>query len=110
VAEAKDVMKSGLITLLICLVIYEIFEHLILPLFWMIRYRKRKSACGPSGMIGEKCMVKQWDSTNGKVWVGGELWNASSQSPLIPGDEAVILAIEGLTLMVSSSEKLPDTH
>lgn len=55
-------------------------------------------------------MVKQWDSTHGKVWVGGELWNASSQSPLIPGDEAVILAIEGLTLMVSSSEKLSDTR
>ena len=37
-------MKYGLITVLICIVIYEIFEHLILPLFWMIRYRKRKSS------------------------------------------------------------------
>jgi membrane protein implicated in regulation of membrane protease activity len=103
-------MKYGLITLVICLVIYEIFEHLILPLFWMIRYRKRKSAYGPSGMIGKKCMVKQWNGTNGKVWVGGELWNASSQSPLILGDEPVIQGIEGLTLRVLSSERLPDTQ
>ena len=32
-------MEDVLITLLVCLVIYEIFEHLILPLFWMIRSR-----------------------------------------------------------------------
>ena len=50
-------------------------------------------------------MVKQWNGTSGKVWVGGELWNASSPSPLIPGDEAVIKSIEGLTLRVSSSER-----
>jgi len=102
-------MKYGLITLLICIVIYEIFEHLILPLFWMIRHRKRKSAYGPSGMIGKKCIVQQWNGASGKVWFGAELWNARSQSPLIPGDEPVIQDIEGLTLRVSSSVRLPET-
>ena len=48
-----------LITLLVCFVIYEIIEHLIHPLFWMIRYRKRKSIYGPSGMIGKRCVVKK---------------------------------------------------
>ncbi|MGA8017414.1 MAG: hypothetical protein WBV95_02640 [Desulfobacterales bacterium] len=66
-------MKYGLITVLICIVIYEIFEHLILPLFWMILYRKRKSSSGPSGMIGKKCLVKKWDGNSGKVQVGSEL-------------------------------------
>lgn len=103
-AWAKIVMKYGLITLLICIIVYEIFEHLILPLFWLIRYRKQESAYGPTGMIGKKCMVKQWDGTSGKVWVGAELWNAYSQSPLIPGEESVIQDIEGLTLRVSSPE------
>lgn len=103
-------MKYALITLLICIIIYEIFEHLILPLFWLIRYRKQKSAYGPAGMIGKKCMVKQWNGMSGKVWVGAELWNACSQSPLIPGDEPVIQGIEGLTLRVSSSERLPETQ
>jgi membrane protein implicated in regulation of membrane protease activity len=100
-------MKYGLITVLICIVIYEIFEHLILPLFWMILYRKRKSSSGPSGMIGKKCLVKKWDGNSGKVQVGSELWNAIGQLPLIPGDEAVVQDLEGLTLRVSASERLP---
>lgn len=101
-------MKSGLITILICIVIYEIFEHLILPLFWMIRNRKRKSSYGPSGIIGRKCLVKQWDGESGKVQVGSELWNAIGQSPLIPGDEVVVQDLEGLTLRISTPERLKD--
>ena len=104
-------MKTWLITLLVCFVIYEIIEHLILPLFWMIRYRKRKSIYGPSGMIGKRCVVKAWNGTRGKVWVGGELWNAGSKSPLIPGDEVLIQDIKGLTLLVQQldrdSERIP---
>lgn len=101
-------MKSALITVLICIVIFEIFEHLILPLCWMIRYRKRNSAFGLTGMIGKKCTVQQWNGTGGKVRVGAELWNASSPSALTPGDEPVIKS-EGLTLRVSSQpERLPD--
>jgi membrane protein implicated in regulation of membrane protease activity len=103
-------MKSGLITIFICIVIYEIFEHLILPLFWMIRYRNRKSSCGPSGLIGKRCLVKKWDGNSGKVQIGSELWNAIGQLPLIPGDEVVVQDLEGLTLRVSASERLPDTQ
>ena len=103
-------MKSGLITIFICLVIYEIVEHLILPLFWMIRYRKRKSYCGPSGLIGKRCLVKKWDGNRGKVQVESELWNAIAQSPLIPGDEAVVQDLEGLTLRVSAPQRLNDSQ
>ncbi len=99
-------MKDWLITLLIGFFIYEILEHIIFPLYWMIRYGRRKSVCGPSGMIGKKCVVRQWDGAKGKVWVSGELWNASSRSQLIPGDEAVVQGIDGLTLHVSAPERL----
>jgi membrane-bound serine protease (ClpP class) len=60
-------------------------------------------------MIGKKCVVKQWEGTSGKVWVGGELWNASSDSPIIPGSETVIQDIKNLTLLVSPSDKLTET-
>jgi membrane protein implicated in regulation of membrane protease activity len=102
-------MKSALITIFICIVVYEIIEHLVLPLFWMIRYRKRKSSVGLSGMIGKKCLVKEWDGNSGKVQVGSELWNAIGQSQLIPGDEAVVQDMEGLTLRISASERLLDS-
>ncbi len=102
-------MKEVMITLLVCVVIYEIFEHIILPLFWTIRYRKRKSAYGPSGMIGKKCVVKQWRGTRGKVCVGGELWNASSPSPLVPGSVTIIRDIDNLTLLISPPDQSTET-
>lgn len=94
-------MKEILITLLVCAVIYEIVEHILLPLFYTIRYGGRKSAYGPAGMIGKRCMIKQWTGTHGKVLVGGELWNAIGNSPLMPGDEGVIQGIDNLTLRVA---------
>ncbi len=93
-------MKEILITLLIFVVIYEILEHILLPLFWTIRYRGRKSAYNLPGMIGKRCMVKQWAGTRGKVLVGGELWNATGNSSLMPDDEGVIQGIDNLTLLV----------
>jgi membrane protein implicated in regulation of membrane protease activity len=93
-------MNEILITLLVCVVIYEIVEHILLPLFWTVRYRGRKSAYGPSGMIGKKCVVKQWTGYRGKVWVGGEIWNATGNSSLMPGNEGAIQGIDNLTLQV----------
>jgi membrane protein implicated in regulation of membrane protease activity len=102
-------MKAILITLLVCLAIYELVEHILLPLFWTIRYRGRKSACGPSGMIGKRCVVKQWTGTRGKVRVGGELWNAIGNSPLMPGDEGFVQGIDNLTLQVAPIGETIDT-
>lgn len=99
-------METWLITLIACFVVYEIFEHLIFPLFWLIRCGWRKSAYGTSGMIGKKCVVIQWNGSFGKIRIGGELWNATSHSPLMSGSEAVILEIQGLTLLVSPSDVL----
>lgn len=102
-------MKSALITIIICIVVFEIVEHLIPPMFWMIRKRKRKSSVGPSGMIGKKCIVKIWDGKRGKVQLGSELWHATAQSLLIPGEEVVVEDMEGLTLRVSASKRLFDS-
>jgi len=102
-------LKEGLIALLVGFVVYEVVEHLVLPLIWMMRHRGRRSACGPAGMIGRKCVVKEWSGGRGKVRYGAELWDAVSQSPQIPGSEAIILGVEGLTLRVSSTDGLPET-
>ena len=56
-------------------------------------------------MIGEICDVKEWNKTEGKVFVHGELWNATSEVPLSAGDKAIIQAVEGLTLRVKPSNK-----
>jgi membrane-bound serine protease (ClpP class) len=40
------------------------------------------------------------DKNGGKVFVEGEYWNATSDSPIAEGQDVKILAVEGLTLRV----------
>jgi len=101
----EDMLKEILIVGLTGFVVYEAVEHLLLPVYWLLRQRGRKSACGPAGMIGQKCVVKTWRGERGKVRYGAELWDAVSQSPLTPGSEAVILDVRGLTLQVTSADR-----
>ena len=94
-------IKTIILTLVIVVVLFELIEHVVFPLFWSIMGRKRKSVCGVTGMLGNVGEVKQWKNNEGKVFVNGELWKAVSEVPLVPGDRVVIKNVEGLTLKVN---------
>jgi len=94
-------IKTIILTLVTGFILFELIEHVVFPLFWFIKGRKRKSVCGVSGMLGKVGEVKQWQKTEGKVFVNGELWHAVSEVPLLPGDRVVIQNVEGLTLEVN---------
>ncbi len=83
--------------------LFELIEHVVFPLFWFIKDRRRNSVCGVTGMLGKVGEVKQWQKNEGKVFVNGELWQAVSEAPLLPGDRVLIQNVEGLTLKVSPS-------
>lgn len=93
-------IKTVLIALLIGFVFFEFIEHVALPLVWFILGRKRRSVSGAEGMLGKVVEVKQWNNTEGQVFVKGELWRAVSDVPLVKGDKAVVYDLEGLTLKV----------
>ena len=93
-------MKNIIITLGIGVILFELIEHVVFPLFWFIKERKKKSVCGVAGMLGKVGEVKQWQKTEGQVFVNGELWQAVSDAPLLPGDRVVIQNVGGLTLGV----------
>jgi len=93
-------MKTIILTLVIGFVFFELVEHVVFPLFWFIKDRKRKSVCGVTGMLRKVGQIKQWRETEGQVFVNGELWRAVSDVPLLTGDNAVIQNVEGLTLRV----------
>lgn len=93
-------MIKILIILIIGYVVFEIVEHAIFPLVWLITKRRKKSLSGAPGMIGLVGEVKEWKRTEGKIFVHGELWNAASEASLSPGDKAVILEVDGLTLKI----------
>ncbi len=97
-------METIILTLVIGFVLFELIEHMVFPLFWFIKDRKRKSACGVPGMLGKVGEVKQWRNNEGRVFVNGELWQAVSTAPLLPGDRVVIQNVKRLTLRVKPWE------
>jgi len=94
-------IKTIILTLVIGVLLFELIEHVVFPLFWFIKERKRRSVCGVSGMLGKAGEVKQWKKNEGKVLVNGELWQAVSEVHLLPGDTVVIQKVDGLTLGVN---------
>ena len=93
-------IKNVIMTMVIGFIVFEFLEHLVFPLFWSIKNRKKRSVSGVTGMLGKVGKVKQWEKTEGQVFVNGELWRAVSDVPLLTGDKAVIQNVEGLTLRV----------
>ena len=98
-------MKNVIMTLVIGFIVFEFVEHVVFPLFWSIKNRKKRSISGMTGMLGRAAKVIQWDKTEGQVFVNGELWRAVSDAPLLKGDKAVIQSVEGLTLRVKAFEE-----
>lgn len=68
----------------------------------VLRVHSRKTMSGPEAMVGETAEVQSpiTPSTQGKVYVHGELWNAVSDQALAKGDKVKVVDIEGMTLKV----------
>jgi membrane protein implicated in regulation of membrane protease activity len=71
----------------------DIAESLVL-LKWS---RRRRAATGIEVLIGKTAVV----TSPTQVRVAGEIWEARSDRVLVPGDEVVVQAVEGLTLFVN---------
>ncbi|MBW2573037.1 MAG: NfeD family protein [Deltaproteobacteria bacterium] len=97
-------LETIIITIIICFIVFELIEHVFIPLFFFILRGKKKSNYGVMGMIGKVVEIKRWNKTEGQVLVNGELWNAVCEISLQEGSKAVILGIEGLTLKLKPYE------
>jgi len=69
----------------------DIGESLVL-LRWS---RRRRSPVGAEALVGQRAVV----SSPTQVRVAGELWEATSDEALVPGQELVGAAVTGLTLV-----------
>ena len=61
-----------------------------------IRLRRSPVRMGPQELIGMEGVVRE----GGLVYVRGELWRASSQDALVPGQRVAVDGLDGLTLRV----------
>jgi membrane-bound ClpP family serine protease len=93
---------ADILTIIVTIVVlYELIEHLIFPLAWSIIMRNRKHLSGIESMVGKEIEVKKWQDTKGMVFFKGELWKATSDHQLLPGDKAIIEKVDGLLLRVT---------
>jgi membrane-bound serine protease (ClpP class) len=66
-----------------------------------IRAQRLPKGAGAETMLGKIVAAKsKIDSTGGKVFIEGELWNAVSEMPVEEGQNVEVTGIEGLTLKV----------
>jgi len=94
------VTAEVLIAVIAVVILFELFEHVIIPLIAARGSRRRRAVTGPEGMVGKVVEVRRWSGREGTVSVDGELWQARSRTPLAAGDEATVVAISNLTLQV----------
>jgi membrane-bound serine protease (ClpP class) len=65
-----------------------------------VRAMHRQPMTGSEGMVGLIGVVKTALAPQGQLVIHGELWEAVSEHPLQPGDQAEVTRMEGLTLYV----------
>jgi len=98
-------MAKTLITIVVIVLVFELVEHVILPLVWHVSHRKKKPAVGFESMIGEEVEIKTWQKREGLVAFKAELWSAQSDDYLRSGDRAVIEKTDGLKLKITSRKR-----
>ena len=89
-----------LIAVIAVVIVFELVEHVIIPLIGARGSRRRRPMTGSEGMVGKVVEVRRWSEREGTVSVAGELWRAHSRTPLAAGDQAIVVAVSNLTLLV----------
>lgn len=65
-----------------------------------LRAHRSKIVTGQQGLLGAVGEARTDIDPEGKVWVGGELWNARAQRRVAFGEQVVVRKVEGLELEV----------
>ena len=69
---------------------------------WGRRLARRKADTGTDAMVGQTVEVVETCRPDGRVRLGGELWNAVCDDGADAGDTVSILAVHELTLEVAA--------
>jgi membrane-bound serine protease (ClpP class) len=67
---------------------------------YLLKFRKRGAVSGKESIISGMGTAMQAFSGEGKVWLEGEAWNATSNVAIEKDQQVVVRAMDGLTLEV----------
>jgi len=94
------VVAEVIVAVIAVVIVFEVFEHVIIPLIGTRASRGRQTLTGPEAMVGKVVEIRRWSGCEGIVFVDGEFWQATSCTPLSAGAEATIVAVSNLTLHI----------
>src|SRR5207237_5512576 len=72
-----------------------------------LRARRLKVSTGREGMVGEIGVARTQLAPAGKVFVHGEIWDATSRAPVSSGQQIVVRHVDGLRLEVEPVGGVP---
>ncbi len=97
-----------LVVLVAAVLVFEVFEHVIVPLVARRAQRRMAALTGPEALIGRLAEVRRWSGNRGTVIVSGELWEAESDASFAAGDRVTILQVHNLSLRVAAARQSAD--
>jgi membrane protein implicated in regulation of membrane protease activity len=62
--------------------------------------KRRRTTVGLETLVGRHAVVVRALAPRGQVKLDGEVWEARAEYDLLPGDEVVVRAVDGLVLEV----------
>jgi len=70
----------------------------------VMRAHKNRVATGSEAMIGEFGVARTAVDADGKVFVHGELWNATARTAIAEGSRVRVRGVEGLRVTVEPAD------
>ena len=95
-------MRVNILTALAVTIPFALIAVFLMTL--VLRARKANIATGPEAMIGELGVARTAVASDGKVFVHGEIWNATAPTPVSEGSRVRVRAIDGLRVVVEAVE------
>jgi membrane-bound serine protease (ClpP class) len=93
-------MRVHLLTALVVSVPLGVIAVFLMTL--VLRAHKNPVVTGPEAMVGEIGIARTPVASDGKVFVHGELWNATAPTEIAEGARVRIRAVEGLRVVVEA--------
>jgi len=90
---------------LIAIIAIGIAAFLAVSIIWGIRAHRHQASAGKEDLVGKTAEVKIALEPKGVVFVEGERWTAISEKGRVkPGEEVIIIKVDGLKLWVTKKE------
>jgi membrane-bound serine protease (ClpP class) len=94
-------MRVHLVTALAVSIPLGLITAFLMRIAWQAR--ANKVVTGVQGLIGEVGVTQSALAPQGKVFIHGELWDATASSPVDAGQRVVVRKVDGLELEVEAA-------